>query len=752
MKTINTYLAIIISIFMLIGCQKESRKVQNIETFGKLYGYARWFHPSDEAQEIDWDKFAILGAQKVENIKSDAELRDTLFHLFSPIIQGLQISVGEFKSPVDFNSLMPPDTLNNRVVAWQHYGVYLGDKSNVYKSHRTHRNTTDSYSFFIKSIIDASKIHGKEIKLTGYFKVQSSNTGSEARLFLLPVTGNQDPQYFERWVMKNGVTINSTKWEKLEVTAKISDDTKSITLGGVLKNDISLLSDNFSLAVKKGNKWEEISSAKLDFEKDKNESNLNSWHFIEDRNKIELIESNFNSRKFALKVEYTGKIFEEVPAFGECIHEPIGNNLYCVIPLALYDINGATYPKSNKRELLELKKIISEVKTTSDFNMYTNLASIVISWNIFQHFYPYFDVIGTNWETVLPETLEETYSNNDKPDFTRTLSKMVAKLEDGHGVVYGGEKMYYHPPIRTELIENKIVITAKNDSIFKTGDIIKKVDGIKAEKVLMEVEQLISGSPHLRKHRALNVFGSTFHSEIMNVSIERDGNELSIDVQNSSNGNIFFNRINNFQYKSIDIKELEPEIFYINLSNCTSANFTKHLDKLAKAKSVIYDYRWGGNLSLIELIPHLIDSTVNSAWWNIPQVVYPNRKDITFDKKNWSLPPQLPRFTSKSIIITAPCVVSSGETEMGIINHYNLATTVGEPTAGCNGNVNWIDLPCGYKVMWTGMKVLKHDGSQHHLIGFQPDYPIERTMEGIKNEKDEILEKAIEIAKNKNAP
>jgi hypothetical protein len=54
--------------------------------------------------------------------------------------------------------------------------------------------------------------------------------------------------------------------------------------------------------------------------------------------------------------------------------------------------------------------------------------------------------------------------------------------------------------------------------------------------------------------------------------------------------------------------------------------------------------------------------------------------------------------------------------------------------------------------MWTGMKVLKHDGSQHHLIGFQPDYPVKRTIQGIKEGKDEALEKAFKIAMSKNAP
>ena len=40
---------------LFLACQSEtSRKVQNIETFARMYGYARWFHPSDEGQEIDW--------------------------------------------------------------------------------------------------------------------------------------------------------------------------------------------------------------------------------------------------------------------------------------------------------------------------------------------------------------------------------------------------------------------------------------------------------------------------------------------------------------------------------------------------------------------------------------------------------------------------------------------------------------------------------------------------------------------------
>ena len=88
---ISVILAIVLGSFG-VACQSEtSRKVQNLETFARLYGYVRWCHPSDGAQGIDWNKFAVLGVQKVENVKSAAALRDTLYQLFSPIVQGLQI-------------------------------------------------------------------------------------------------------------------------------------------------------------------------------------------------------------------------------------------------------------------------------------------------------------------------------------------------------------------------------------------------------------------------------------------------------------------------------------------------------------------------------------------------------------------------------------------------------------------------------------------------------------------------------------
>jgi C-terminal processing protease CtpA/Prc len=84
---------------------------------------------------------------------------------------------------------------------------------------------------------------------------------------------------------------------------------------------------------------------------------------------------------------------------------------------------------------------------------------------------------------------------------------------------------------------------------------------------------------------------------------------------------------------------------------------------------------------------------------------------------------------------------------MGIVEHYDLGTIVGRPTAGANGNVNPFTLSGQYQVYWTGMRVQKHDRSQHHLVGIRPDVRATRTVEGVRAGTDEVLQAALRVLK-----
>jgi len=36
--------------------QSNSQRIDNIQSFAKIYGYVRYFHPSDEAAKMNWNR------------------------------------------------------------------------------------------------------------------------------------------------------------------------------------------------------------------------------------------------------------------------------------------------------------------------------------------------------------------------------------------------------------------------------------------------------------------------------------------------------------------------------------------------------------------------------------------------------------------------------------------------------------------------------------------------------------------------
>jgi hypothetical protein len=63
----------------------------NQKAFAKLYGYVRFFRPSDQAAATDWETFAVEGARKLEDAASTAELTARLQQIFQPIAPTVRI-------------------------------------------------------------------------------------------------------------------------------------------------------------------------------------------------------------------------------------------------------------------------------------------------------------------------------------------------------------------------------------------------------------------------------------------------------------------------------------------------------------------------------------------------------------------------------------------------------------------------------------------------------------------------------------
>ena len=78
----------------------------------------------------------------------------------------------------------------------------------------------------------------------------------------------------------------------------------------------------------------------------------------------------------------------------------------------------------------------------------------------------------------------------------------------------------------------------------------------------------------------------------------------------------------------------------------------------------------------------------------------------------------------------------------------NSTTIIGSTTAGADGNVSTIMLPGGLRTMISGIGIYYPNGGETQRVGIIPDIEIKPTLKGIREGKDELLEKAIEIITN----
>ncbi|MGI9551632.1 MAG: S41 family peptidase [Aurantibacter sp.] len=736
---------------LIISCTSPVRQnVENQKAFAKTYGYVKYFHPSDEASSIDWDKFAIYGAGQVENCKSQEELIETLYAIFKPIAPSIKFYEGEEPISYDFEKITPKDTIGYDFTYWQHTGVSKGmaNYGRPYKSIRVNRDfEIDNSSSFgnIMTSINASKYSGKEFRYTGWVKVEKGSKGTGSLWFR--VDKSDGTMGFFNNMGSSPITENV--WKQYEIKGTIDSLASNLAFGCFLNGKGKLLLDDVVLDYREGEEWVSIPLENSGFEGEKI-TDEGQWRHsgsgydfsVSDMDKNEGVKSAIIQYEGNIQKEKGIPIFDQKPEFGKLISKKIAENIFCQIPVMLYSKDEFTYPKSREEDVqLLIKEIENSVNDTTKLAF--RLGNVINVYNVFQHFYPYFDVIDVNWSKEFEKALLRSYTDANDKDHLTTLQKFTATLKDGHIRVSSGKMETFVPPFAWEWVENKLIITDVYDSTIDLaiGDEILKIDGQSSISFFAEVNSKISaGTDGWLKHRAQteSLYGpkdSKIVIEAKDESFElvRDNDIYQSNRQNS--------------VKKITYKEINGDVFYLNLDLVKMDTINKLLPKLEGYNSIIFDLRGypKGNHGLISHLLKAKDTT--KGWMQVPQFIYPDQEEIAnWESFEWGIETATPYLGDKQIIfITDGSAISYAESFMGFIEGYSLGTIIGQPTAGTNGNINPFQLPGGYRLSWTGMKVNKHDGSQHHAIGVTPDVYLSKTIEGIKAGKDEFLEKAIEM-------
>jgi hypothetical protein len=371
----------------------------------------------------------------------------------------------------------------------------------------------------------------------------------------------------------------------------------------------------------------------------------------------------------------------------------------------------------------------------------TRLAAVALTWNVIQHFYPYFDVVRTDWAAILPPALQQAAIDRGEEEFEDTLRRMIAALRDGHGHVssLAAAQRQFAPPVALDWAEGRVIVSAAHPTTgLAPGDAIITVEGVPAPLALEDREATISGAtPQWIRVRGLQELLAGPQDSRVRLGIERSasaGRREDVTLPRSFSGWAPEPRLET-------IADLQPGIVYVDLTRISEAEFQAAIPRLAAARGLVFDLRGypAAGVGPDTLFGHLSREPLTSAQWHMPEITRPDRQQMRFIRRGeWNLAPRAPFFEARKAFITDGRAISYAESCLGIVEHYRLAEIVGAPTAGTNGNVNSIRLPGGFAVAFTGMKVLKHDGSQHHGVGIQPTIRVTPTRRAITAGRDEL--------------
>ncbi|AWH83674.1 peptidase S41 [Flavobacterium album] len=380
------------------------------------------------------------------------------------------------------------------------------------------------------------------------------------------------------------------------------------------------------------------------------------------------------------------------------------------------------------------------------------LLSLFRYWNIIEYFFPYKYVTDQKWDDVLTEMIPKFKDAPDAQHYHLAMLELVAKINDSHGYLvtqltnqYFG---FYWAPVTFSIIDGKAVITgfydeekAKQDDL-RIGDAITHVNGVAINDILKEKSRYIPASnPAVQKRDAyFSIFNGS--SDKAEVTFERDGKSARKEITRYMR-----KEFKGKEKKPADkYKVLEGNIGYVNMGIIETSDVAAAIKKLSGCKAVIFDIRNYPQGTMYAFGQWLLPESRNFVSFIKPDVNYPG-KYIWVNSYNVGPRGKNKRsYKGKVIVLVNETTQSHAEFTAMSLQVGDNVTTIGSQTAGADGNVTPFSFPGGYETWMTGLGVFYPDRTETQRRGVKVDVQVLPTIAGIKAGKDEVLEKAIELA------
>ncbi|MEA2568772.1 MAG: hypothetical protein QOI24_773 [Acidobacteriota bacterium] len=371
-------------------------------------------------------------------------------------------------------------------------------------------------------------------------------------------------------------------------------------------------------------------------------------------------------------------------------------------------------------------------------------------WSIIDRFYPYKDLIG-DWNGVLREFIPRFEDAKDATEYATAVIEMAAHIEDGHTTLSGGPVAdilgVATVPVEVRSVEGQYVVTGYLGKVpdgtpIKTGDVVVSVDGEPLEARVARKRQLITASTdaaRLNRGISYSLRGAKDSSAVLELR-GADGTTHTATIPR-----IPLTAINYPDGPSY--RMLDGNIGYADLRRLKVSEVDAMFDAFAKTKAIVLDMRgypkgtawsiaprintrgakFGARFQRPEFTGDAIMSTLVGGYW-FKQPLPVNDK---------------PKYTGKTVMLIDDRAISQSEHSGLFFEAANGTTFIGTNSAGTNGDVTSMVLPGGIRINFTGHDVRHADGAQLQRVGLVPAVRVEPTIKGIREGKDEVLDRAI---------
>jgi hypothetical protein len=713
-------------------------EIENTAAFARLYGVVRHFYPSDAAALLDWNRFAVYGVGRARNAPTAAALQVALEEMFAPLGPGIVVG-----------TKLPPapaiGAADGSLVAWRYRGPGgLSTAAGPYTAGRTNRaglvTPADANTFVaMAQSIPAAAYRGKTMRLTARARVPDPAAAGWAGLWLRVDRPDQPPGFFDNMQDR---PIRSTEWREYVIEGPIADDATNIVMGPLASGGMSAEFDAFEVSALVDGKWTPVSITNGGFE---DAGGTAGWVRANAAPTANVTVATTAAAEGTRHLRLTASTATQAPpAQGAApsnahVDVDLGSGLTARVRLSLTDAEA----RASAPALEGLRKAIASVADPNGrSDAEVRLADVVVAWNILRHFYPYWQEAGVDWDARLRPQLAAAAAAQARAGHHDALRMLVADARDGHGSVadtVAGERRALLP-IRLALVEGQVIISASAAGDAPVGSVVTAIRNRSSSELLEEGMRLSSGTAQWRQSRTLQELILCVRDSTVTIALQlADGRPRDVALPCTAQQFVA-------EPRPEPITQVATGTWYVDLTRAMTAQVRPMLPALAAASGIVFDLRGYPTDAGAFLLGHLIDAPENDRWMHVPHITGPFGQLDGWQSFGWNLQPATPYLPARRVFLTDGRAISYAESVMGYVADRKLATIIGGPTAGTNGNVVTAATPGGFAMAFTGMRVTGHDGrTPFHLVGVPPHIPLQPTLAGLRAGRDELLERALEV-------